>query len=122
VQWVNAANASLGSAQLVADTTTHTATIILPRAQFGDPTSGWVFTLALTGQDGFSPDQARGFAAQPQDFVFGVCSAGESSPICAVNPGTVPKVVDTITPPGVPQDTELNPLNGPVQLQGVAVP
>ncbi|HEY2320104.1 MAG TPA: glucodextranase DOMON-like domain-containing protein [Solirubrobacteraceae bacterium] len=122
VQWVNAANTSLGSAQLVADTTTHTATIILPRAQFGDLTSGWVFTLALTGQDGFSSDQARGFAPQPQDYTFGVCSAGESSPICAVSPGTVPKVMDTITPAGVDQGTELNPLNGPVQLKGIPVP
>ena len=28
-------------------------------AQFGTPASGWTFTVALTGQDGFSADQAR---------------------------------------------------------------
>ena len=29
---------------------------------FGTVGSGWTFTVAFTGQDGFSPDQARGFA------------------------------------------------------------
>ena len=29
-------------------------------AQFGTVGRGWTFTVALTGQDGFSPDQARG--------------------------------------------------------------
>ena len=52
VQWVNAAGASLGSAQLVADPPSGTATIVLPRAAFGTVGSGWVFTVALTGQDG----------------------------------------------------------------------
>ena len=42
--------------------------------------SGWVFTVALTGQDGFSPDQARTFAATPQPFNFGVCASGGTSP------------------------------------------
>ena len=30
----------------------------------------------LHGQDGFSSDQARGFAPTPQDFQFGVCAPG----------------------------------------------
>jgi glucoamylase len=30
--------------------------------------------------------------------------------------------MDTITPPGVSQDTELDPTLGPVVLQGVTVP
>ena len=30
------------------------------------PASGWGFTVVLTGQDGFSPDQARGFQPTPQ--------------------------------------------------------
>ena len=120
--WVNAAGTALGSAQLITDLSTHTATLVLPRAAFGDPSSGWVFTIALTGQDGFSPDQARAWAATPQPFNFGVCAPGGTDPICSVAPGTVPKVMDTITPSGVSQATELNPLNGPVQLQGISVP
>ncbi len=78
--------------------------------------------MALTGQDGFSGDQARGFDATPQPFLFGVCASGKSSPICSVDPGTVPKVIDTITPVGVDQDTELDPTKPPVQLSGVSVP
>jgi glucoamylase len=121
VKWVNAANVSLGSAQLVADPPSGTATIVLPRAAFGTVGPGWVFTLALTGQDGTNPTNLRAFAATPQEFAFGVCAAGNPSPICAVDPNTVPKVMDTIPPAGVDQATELNPLNGPVALQGVTI-
>jgi glucoamylase len=122
VQWVNAANASLGSAQLIADPPSGTATIVLPRTAFGTVGSGWVFTLALTGQDGTNSTQLRAFTQPGQDFTFGVCAPGGTSPICKVDPNTVPKVMDTIPPAGVDQATELNPLNGPVQLQGVTVP
>ncbi len=122
VQWVNAANASLGSAQLIADPPSGTATIVLPRAAFGTVGPGWVFTLALTGQDGTNPTNLRAFAATPQDFAFGVCAAGGSQPICSVDPNTVPKVMDTIPPAGVDQANELNPLNGPVQLHGISPP
>jgi glucoamylase len=120
--WLNAANASLGSAQFIPDDPSGTATLVLPRAAFGDPGSGWVFTVALTGQDGFSSDQARAFTQPAGDFSFGVCTPGATSPICAVDPNTVPKVMDTVPPPGVDQASELNPLNGPVKLQGVTVP
>ena len=108
---------------MIADQPSGTATLVLPRSAFGTVGSGWVFTLALTGQDGFSADQARAFARRRRStFTFGVCASGGTSPICSVDPNTVPKVMDTITPAGVDQATELNPLNGPVQLQGVTVP
>jgi hypothetical protein len=77
----------------------------------------------LTGQDGFSGDQARGFAPTPQDFQFGVCAAPSADPHCTVDPGTVPKAVDVVTPPGVLQSDELDyTLHNPVVLQGVAIP
>ena len=76
----------------------------------------------LTGQDGFSPDRARAFAATPQDFSFGVCAAGDTSPICSVDPATVPKAVDVLTPQGASQATELDPTAGPVVIQPVTVP
>ena len=44
------------------------------------------------------------------------------SPICAVGPGTVPKVMDTFTPAPGDQATELDPTRGPVVLHGVTVP
>jgi glucoamylase len=97
-------------------------TLILPKASFGTVGSKWVFTVALTGQDGFSADQARGFAPTPQPFQFGVCATGGTSPICAVDAGTVPKVLDTITPAGVAQSAELDPTQGPATLHGLTVP
>ena len=88
----------------------------------GTPTSGWAFTVTLTGQDGFSPDLARAFAATPQPYNFGVCATALTTPLCTAAPSTVPKVMDTITPTGVLQSTELDYTAGPVVLQGVSIP
>jgi glucoamylase len=121
--WVDASGNSAGPVTaVVASAANKTVTIALPAASFGTPASGWSFTVALTGQDGFSSDQARGFTPTPQDFQFGVCAAGGTSPICAADPGSVPKVMDTVTPAGVAQSDELDPTKGPVVLHGVAVP
>jgi glucoamylase len=104
-------------------------TITVPTSVLGTPGSGWTFTVTLTGQDGFGVDDARTFAATPQAYNFGVCSAavaGESSPpaICAYNPANVPFVLDTIPPASVNVQTELDPTQNPsgVELQGVTVP
>ena len=119
--WVDSSGDSVGTAQFVVDDPSGTATLILPQSQFGTPGPGWVFTVALTGQDGFSSDQARAFTPTAGDFTFGVCPANDTADsICGVGPSTVPKVIDTITPPGVDQKTELNPTVGPVELQGVS--
>jgi glucoamylase len=120
--WLDSSGNGVGSAVFVPDDGSQTATIELPISEFGKVGSGWTFTVTLTGQDGFSSDQARGFTTTPQDFSFGVCSAGESSPICGVDPGTVAKVLDTFTPASVDQSTELDPTRGPVVLHGVTVP
>ena len=86
------------------------------------PGSGWGFSVVLTGQDGFSPDQARSFAPTPQPFQFGVCAAPSSDSHCTVDPNTVPKVMDTITPPGVLQSNELDyTLHSPVTLQDIVI-
>jgi glucoamylase len=107
----------------VVDQTGGTATVVVPRAAFGSPASGWVFTVALTGQDGFSSDQARAFTSTPGQYTFGVCAPGGTAPICSVDPSTVPKVIDTIVPGGAAQqDAELDPTKGPVVLAGVPVP
>jgi glucoamylase len=79
--------------------------------------------VVLTGQDGFSPDQARGFTPVPGGYTFGVCASASSDPRCTVDLGTVPKVMDTLTPPGVSQADELDAtLHAPVVLQAVVVP
>jgi glucoamylase len=119
--WVNAAGTSLGSVQQVVDDASGTITLIVPQSAFGTVGSGWVFTIALAGQNGFNSYQARDFTATAGDYSFGVCAAGGTSPICAVNPSSVPYVIDTITPPTVSQDTELDPTLGSVELSGVTV-
>jgi glucoamylase len=119
--WVNANGDSLGTAAVVASTVAKTITVALPVATLGTPTAGWSFNEVLTGQDGFSSDQARAFAATPQDFAFGVCAAGGTSPICAVDPGTVPKAMDVLTPAGQSQAAELDPTAGPAVIHAVAV-
>jgi glucan 1,4-alpha-glucosidase len=120
--WVDAGGNPLGSAAVVSSAIANTITVSVPSSAFGTPASGWSFAVVLTGQDGFSPDQARGFAATPQEFLFGVCAPGGSSPICAVDPATVPKAIDVITPGGVDQATELDPTQGPVAIRGVSIP
>ena len=120
--WVNPGGATVGTPFVLPNGSDRTITIALPEAQLGPPASGWGFSVVLTGQDGFSPDQARAFAATPEDFAFGVCAPGGTARVCSVAPATVPKAVDVITPPGVPQATELDPTAGPVVIQPVTVP
>jgi glucoamylase len=120
--WVNAAGSSVGTASVLAEQADRTITIALPEAQFGTPSSGWGFSVVLTGQDGFGTDQARNFTATPGGFTFGVCAAGGTAPICTVDPNTVPKAMDVLTPAGVSQATELDPTAGPVAIQPVLVP
>ena len=121
--WVDAAGNPVGTpTAVVASTASDSITVALPESAFGTPGSGWTFTLALAGQDGYSPDLARAFTATPQPYSFGVCPVGGTAPICSADPSTVAKVMDTITPPGVSQATELDSTRGPVVLQGVTVP
>jgi glucoamylase len=119
--WVKSGStASPGNPQFVVDEPSKTATLIVPQSAFGTVGPGWVFTVALTGQNGFNSYQARDFTPTPQGFNFGVCAAGNTAPICSFDPNKVPKVMDTLTPAGVSQATELNPTLGPVQMQGVS--
>jgi len=122
-RYQDASGATPGTINISANAISRFITFRVSKASLGGtPASGWGFTVVLTGQDGFSNDQARGFQATPQDFQFGVCAPGGSAPICSFSPGLVPKAVDVITPAGVDQATELDPLLGPVVLQGVTIP
>jgi glucoamylase len=120
--WVDASGNSVGTPSVLASQSDRTITIALPEAQFGTPGPGWAFSVVLTGQDGFSPDLARGFAPTAEPFLFGVCAPGGTSPVCSAAPGTVPKAMDVITPAGTSQATELDPTQGPVVIQPVQVP
>jgi glucoamylase len=121
--WRDPHGNQVGTAFMVTDDANRTVTIALPEAQFGTPGPGWAFSVVLTGQEGFSPGNARQFTALPGPFTFGVCAPpGTQSPICSVPPGTVPKAMDVITPSGVSQAAELDPTLGAVVVQPVTVP
>ena len=119
--WVDASGNSLGTPQMIEDQPAGTVTLVMPTSAFGTVDAGWVFTVALTGQGAGSPP-VRNFTQPAGQYSFGVCPVGDTAAICSVNPNSVPEVMDTITPPGVSQDTELNPTLGAVELQGVTVP
>ncbi|MDN3352249.1 glucodextranase DOMON-like domain-containing protein [Actinomadura sp. DC4] len=120
--WVDAAGSSRGGAAVRSSQTARTITIALPKATFGTPGTGWEFAAVLHGQDGFSSDQARGFAPTAQPYAFGVCGPDASGPICAADPATVPRAMDVITPPGVSQADELDPTKGPATIRSVSIP
>jgi len=123
-RFVDAAAATVGSITISANQISRYITFSVDKSALGGtPSLGWTFTVVLTGQDGFSSDQARGFKTTPEDFQFGVCATASTDPHCTVNPATVPKVLDTITPGGVLQSDELDyTVHSPVVLRGVTLP
>ena len=120
----DASGNTVGTIAISANAISRFITFSVPTSSLGGtPGSGWGFTVVLTGQDGFSPDQARSFASTPQPFNFGVCATASSDPHCTVDPNTVPKAMDVITPSGVQQSDELDyTIHSPVVLQGVTIP
>jgi carbohydrate-binding DOMON domain-containing protein len=121
-RYVDAGGTTLGTVAISANAISRFITFRVSKATLGQPGPGWGFTVALTGQDGFSSDQARGFQSVPQDFQFGVCATATQDAHCTVDPSTVPKVIDVVTPANVSQATELDYTLGPVVLKGVAIP
>ncbi|HEY0869040.1 MAG TPA: glucodextranase DOMON-like domain-containing protein, partial [Acidothermaceae bacterium] len=121
--FVDASGTTQGTVTISANSISRWTTFSVDKTALGGtPSSGWAFTIALTGQDGFGQDNARTFAATPQPFNFGVCATALATPLCTADPNTVPKVMDTVTPAGVLQPTELDYTLGPVVLQGVVMP
>jgi glucoamylase len=119
----DATGASAGSVNVSANAVSRYITFSVDKTALGGtPGSGWAFTVALTGQDGYSADQARTFTPTPGGYNFGVCAVASSSPLCSADPNTVPKVLDTIVPAGVSQATELDYTAGPVRLTAVVLP
>jgi glucoamylase len=122
-RYIDAGGAGQGTISISANAVSRFITFSVPTSTLGGvPASGWGFTVVLTGQDGFSSDQARSFAPTPQPFQFGVCATASTDPHCVVDPNSVPKALDVIPPPGVLQSQELDYTAGPVTLQGVVIP
>jgi glucoamylase len=95
-QYVDASGATLGQVTIGANAISRFITFSVTKASLGQPGPGWGFAVVLTGQDGFSSDQARGFQATPQDYQFGVCATASADPHCTVDPSTVPKAMDVV--------------------------
>lgn len=121
-RYIDADGNALGTVSIRANAVSRYITFSVPKSSLGQPGPGWGFTVVLTGQDGYSPDQARGFAATPEPYQFGVCAVASSDPHCTFDPGSVPKAVDVLVPDGVSQATELDYTLGPVVLQPVMMP
>ncbi|MBA3823765.1 MAG: glucan 1,4-alpha-glucosidase [Ktedonobacterales bacterium] len=122
-KYVDAHGNALGSVNISANAISRFITFSVPASSFGHPTSGWGFTVVLTGQDGFSSDQARGFTATPGGYSFGVCATSSTDPHCTVDPNMVPKAMDVLTPTGVSQADEFDyTLHQPVTLQDIIIP
>src|SRR6202171_6578854 len=123
-RYIDASGTTKGTVTISANAISRFITFSVPTASLGGaPASGWGFTVVLTGQDGFSPDQARSFAPTPQPYNFGVCAAASGGAHCTFDPNKVPKAMDVITPAGVSQSNELDyTLHNPVTLQDVTIP
>jgi glucoamylase len=122
-RYVDAHGNTLGTVSISANQISRFITFSVPKASLGTPASGWGFTVVLTGQDGFSPDQARSFTPTPGQFTFGVCATTSSDPHCTVDPSTVPKALDVPVPNGVLQSDELDyTIHSPVALQPIVIP
>ncbi|MBV9616292.1 MAG: glucan 1,4-alpha-glucosidase, partial [Ktedonobacteraceae bacterium] len=123
-KYTDAAGNSVGTITISANAISRYVTFSVPTASLGGkPQTGWGFTVVLAGQDGFSPDNARAFTATPGSYSFGVCATASSDPHCTVDPATVPKAVDVLTPQGVSQPDELDyTKHNPVVLQDVVIP
>jgi carbohydrate-binding DOMON domain-containing protein len=123
-RFIDGSGATVGSVTSRGNAVTRYITFTVSKSALGGtPGSGWGFTVVLTGQDGFSADQARGFTPTAGDYSFGVCGpAAAGSPICAVAPDSVPKALDVLAPAGVEQAAELDPTAAPVALRAVRIP
>jgi glucoamylase len=126
-RFIDAAGTTMGSVQIRANSLSRYITFTVSKTALGGtPATGWSFAVVLTGQDGFSSDQARAFTATAGSFSFGECTAAAitaSNPICSVPVGTLPKAMDVLTPGVVSQANELDPfVHSTVTIQGVVVP
>ena len=93
----DASGNSLGAITISANAISRYITFSVPTTSLGGtPGSGWGFTVTLTGQDGYSSNQARAFTATPGGYSFGVCATASSDAHCTVDPNTVPEIMDTL--------------------------
>ena len=89
-RYEDAGGATLGTVTITANAISRFITVRVPKSSLGQPAAGWGFTVVLTGQDGFSGDQARGFQPAPGLPVRRLRS-GERRPALHVRSGARPE-------------------------------
>ena len=115
----------MGTVKISGNAISRFITFSVPTSSLGGtPSSGWGFTVVLTGQGRLQPrpgPQLRtDSAALP---VRGLCATASNDPHCTADPNSVPKVIDVLTPPGVSQSDEIDyTLHNPVTLQPITFP
>ena len=103
------AGTSLGTVSVQASQASGFITVIVPLAALGTPGPGLEVHGRAARPGRVLARPGPRLPPTPQDFQFGVCAVGGTSPICAVDPNTVPKAMDVLTPAGVSQADELDP-------------
>ena len=87
-QFVDASGATVGSVAITGNPISRYITFSVDKAALGGtPASGWTFNVVLTGQDGFSSDQARGFTADAGGLLLRSLRAGRQRPAVHRRPG-----------------------------------
>ena len=82
-RFVDASGATLGTVSIRANAISRFITFSVPKSALGAPGPGWAFTVVLTGQDGFSPDQARSFANESTRARLRIFESNSESFFCA---------------------------------------
>lgn len=123
-RFVDAGGKTLGTITISARQISRYITFTVDKTALGGtPATGWKFALTLAGQDGFSPDNSRVFTATPGGYSFGECATTTGDPHCTTDPNALPKIMDTLTPPGVSQSNELDyTLHHPVVISPITLP
>ena len=103
-RFVDAAGATLGTINIRANDISRYITFSVPRSALGTPGPGWGFTVTLTGQDGFSPDQARPSRRRRRPFKSACCAAASADPHCTFPLDQLPKVDGRAAPAGAQAD------------------
>lgn len=123
-RFVDAGGNTLGTINIAARQISRYITFTVDKSALGGtPASGWKFALTLAGQDGYSPDQSRAFTSTPGGYSFGECATATTDPHCTVDPATLPKVMDVLTPAGVSQSDEVDyTVHKPVFISPITLP
>ena len=128
-RFIDADGVTVGAVGIKASAATRYITFTVPAAALGGtPGPGWTFAVVLTGQDGFSRRPGPRLPSRRRRASSSVSVPRQrwrpSDPICGVDPATVPKAIDILTPDGVTQAEELTPLpvGRQIVIQAVTIP